>query len=199
MTVGRHNRSCKSPCVFARGRLSDGENGGSGLKRVFVEQDGQFVAVSVGVELARKCGTWSLAFWIITAWKLPWVALRLNVGLHVAVQLVSEHALCVHDRRPKYMTTALIVSSSGLTPGSRSPATYPSKRTHEGERTATSVLACANEITNSGTWVTNVPKSGPEEGILAKVVCQFLNTACRIRRQELPAKHILERIMQLHH
>ena len=30
-----------------------GENGGSGLKRVFVEQDGSIVAVSAGVELAR--------------------------------------------------------------------------------------------------------------------------------------------------
>ena len=38
---------------FARRGLGDGENGGSWLKRVFVEQDGKIVAVSAGVELAR--------------------------------------------------------------------------------------------------------------------------------------------------
>ena len=40
----------KSPCVFARRRFGDGERDCAKLKRVFAEQHGQLVAVSVGVE-----------------------------------------------------------------------------------------------------------------------------------------------------
>ena len=46
-----HNKSCKSPCVFARRGLGDGERDSTRLNRVFVEQNGQVVTVSVGVEL----------------------------------------------------------------------------------------------------------------------------------------------------
>ena len=49
-----HNKSCKPPCVFARGRLSDREGDSARLIRVFVEQYGKVVAVNVSVELARN-------------------------------------------------------------------------------------------------------------------------------------------------
>ena len=72
-----HHESRKSPCVFARGGLGDGEGNCASLKRVFVQQDGQVVAVDVCVV---TCGTCSPASWRIIAWKLPQVALRICVG-----------------------------------------------------------------------------------------------------------------------
>ena len=47
------NKNDHSPCVFAWGGFGDGEDRGAGFKRVFVEQDGEVVAVGVGVELVR--------------------------------------------------------------------------------------------------------------------------------------------------
>ena len=47
-----HNESRQSPCASANEGLRDGEGDSARLKRVLVEQDGQVVAVSVGMELA---------------------------------------------------------------------------------------------------------------------------------------------------
>ena len=46
-----HDKRRKSPCVFARGGLGDGEGYRARLKRIVVEEDGQVFAVSVGVEV----------------------------------------------------------------------------------------------------------------------------------------------------
>ena len=48
-----HNKSRKSPCVFACGGFGDGKDRAARNERVLVEQDGEVVAVGVRDDLIR--------------------------------------------------------------------------------------------------------------------------------------------------